>query len=76
MEHTISALIILIFIGISYVFSVNRREVCWQIVEWGLNVSTPKSSALTFVLALALAKPLFERLTVRRASPTGEGITL
>ena len=35
---------ILIFIGISYAFSVNRRAVCWRIVAWGLG--------LEFALAL------------------------
>ena len=47
MERAISALGILIFIGISYAFSVNRRPVCWR-VAWGLG--------LEFALALVILK--------------------
>ncbi|WP_375473258.1 NupC/NupG family nucleoside CNT transporter [uncultured Nostoc sp.] len=48
MERAISALGILIFIGISYIFSVNRRAVRWRIVAWGLG--------LEFVFALVILK--------------------
>ncbi|MEH2333349.1 NupC/NupG family nucleoside CNT transporter [Nostoc sp.] len=48
MEHAISALGILVFISISYAFSVNRRAVRWRIVTWGLG--------LEFVFALAILK--------------------
>ena len=48
MERAISALGILIFIGISYAFSVNRRAVRWRIVAWGLG--------LEFALALVILK--------------------
>lgn len=36
MERAISALGILVFLSISYAFSVNRRAVRWRIVAWGL----------------------------------------
>ncbi|MBN3908770.1 MAG: NupC/NupG family nucleoside CNT transporter [Nostoc sp. NMS1] len=48
MERAISALGILVFIGISYVFSVNRQAVRWRIVAWGLG--------LEFALALVILK--------------------
>ncbi|MGF1937960.1 MAG: NupC/NupG family nucleoside CNT transporter [Nostoc sp. ChiQUE02] len=48
MERAISALGILVFIGISYAFSVNRRAVRWRIVAWGLG--------LEFVFALVILK--------------------
>ncbi|MEH1769131.1 MAG: NupC/NupG family nucleoside CNT transporter [Nostoc sp.] len=48
MERTISALGILVFIGISYAFSVNRRAVRWRIVAWGLG--------LEFVFAILILK--------------------
>ncbi|BDI14316.1 nucleoside permease [Nostoc cf. commune SO-36] len=48
MERAISALGILVFIGISYAFSVNRRAVRWQIVAWGLG--------LEFAFALVILK--------------------
>ncbi|MEH1831492.1 MAG: NupC/NupG family nucleoside CNT transporter [Nostoc sp.] len=48
MERVISALGILVFIGISYAFSVNRRAVRWRIVAWGLG--------LEFAFALVILK--------------------
>lgn len=48
MERAISALGILVFIGISYAFSVNRQAVRWRIVGWGLG--------LEFALALVILK--------------------
>ncbi|MHC5766586.1 MAG: NupC/NupG family nucleoside CNT transporter [Nostoc sp.] len=48
MERAISALGILVFISISYAFSVNRRAVRWRIVVWGLG--------LEFVFALVIIK--------------------
>ncbi|MEH1914838.1 NupC/NupG family nucleoside CNT transporter [Nostoc sp.] len=48
MERAISALGMLVFIGISYAFSVNRRAVRWRIVAWGLG--------LEFVFALVILK--------------------
>ncbi|MDZ8260289.1 NupC/NupG family nucleoside CNT transporter [Nostoc sp. ChiQUE01b] len=48
MERIISALGILVFISISYAFSVNRRAVRWRIVAWGLG--------LEFVFALTILK--------------------
>ncbi|MCC5627234.1 NupC/NupG family nucleoside CNT transporter [Nostoc sphaeroides CHAB 2801] len=48
MERAISALGILVFIGISYVFSVNRRAVRWRVVAWGLGFE--------FALALVILK--------------------
>ncbi|MCC5602601.1 NupC/NupG family nucleoside CNT transporter [Nostoc favosum] len=48
MERAISALGILVFIGISYAFSVNRRAVRWRIVAWGLG--------LEFALAIVILK--------------------
>jgi CNT family concentrative nucleoside transporter len=48
MERAISALGILVFIGISYAFSVNRQAVRWRIVVWGLG--------LEFALALVILK--------------------
>lgn len=48
MERAISALGILVFIGISYTFSVNRQAVRWRIVAWGLG--------LEFALALVILK--------------------
>ncbi|MCC5626078.1 Na+ dependent nucleoside transporter N-terminal domain-containing protein, partial [Nostoc sp. CHAB 5715] len=48
MERAISALGILVFIGISYAFSVNRRAVRWRIVAWGLG--------LEFAFALVILK--------------------
>lgn len=48
MERAISALGILVFIGISYSFSVNRQAVRWRIVAWGLG--------LEFALAIVILK--------------------
>lgn len=48
MERAISALGILVFLGISYAFSINRRAVRWQTVAWGLG--------LEFVFALLILK--------------------
>ncbi|RCJ35626.1 nucleoside transporter NupC [Nostoc punctiforme NIES-2108] len=48
MERAISALGILVFLSISYAFSVNRRAVRWRIVVWGLG--------LEFVFALVIIK--------------------
>jgi concentrative nucleoside transporter, CNT family len=48
MERAISALGILVFLGISYAFSVNRQAVRWRIVAWGLG--------LEFALALVILK--------------------
>ncbi|MBD2562201.1 MULTISPECIES: NupC/NupG family nucleoside CNT transporter [Nostoc] len=48
MERAISALGILVFIGISYAFSVNRQAVRWRLVAWGLG--------LEFVFALVILK--------------------
>jgi concentrative nucleoside transporter, CNT family len=48
MERAISALGILVFLGISYAFSVNRQAVRWRIVAWGLG--------LEFILALVILK--------------------
>lgn len=48
MERAISALGILVFIGISYALSVNRHAVRWRTVAWGLG--------LEFVLALVILK--------------------
>ncbi|MFH7028550.1 MAG: NupC/NupG family nucleoside CNT transporter [Heteroscytonema crispum UTEX LB 1556] len=38
MERAISFLGILVFIGISYALSVNRRAIRWQTVAWGLGL--------------------------------------
>ncbi|WP_341528215.1 NupC/NupG family nucleoside CNT transporter [Nostoc sp. UHCC 0302] len=48
MERAISALGILVFIGISYAFSIQRNAVRWRTVVWGLG--------LEFVLALIILK--------------------
>lgn len=48
MERAISALSILVFIGISYALSVNRHAVRWRTVAWGLG--------LEFLLALVILK--------------------
>lgn len=48
MERLISALGILVFIGISYALSVNRQAVRWRTVAWGLGFE--------FVLALLILK--------------------
>ncbi|MBD2294123.1 NupC/NupG family nucleoside CNT transporter [Anabaena sphaerica FACHB-251] len=48
MERAISALGILVFIGISYALSVNRHAVRWRTVAWGLG--------LEFLLALVILK--------------------
>ena len=48
MERAISALGILVFIGISYTFSVNRQAVRWRLVGWGLG--------LEFALALVILR--------------------
>ncbi len=48
MERAISALGLLVFIGISYGFSINRRAVRWRTVAWGLG--------LEFVFALLILK--------------------
>ncbi|MDZ8096460.1 MAG: NupC/NupG family nucleoside CNT transporter [Nostoc sp. DedQUE05] len=48
MERAISALGILVFLCISYAFSVNRRAVRWRIVVWGLG--------LEFLFALVILK--------------------
>ncbi|MDZ8067723.1 MAG: NupC/NupG family nucleoside CNT transporter [Nostoc sp. DedQUE08] len=48
MERAISALGILVFLSISYAFSVNRRAVRWRIVVWGLG--------LEFLFALVILK--------------------
>ncbi|MBD2254223.1 NupC/NupG family nucleoside CNT transporter [Nostoc parmelioides] len=48
MERAISALGILVFIGISYAMSIRRDAVRWRTVAWGLG--------LEFVLALVILK--------------------
>ncbi|GAB1542333.1 NupC/NupG family nucleoside CNT transporter [Scytonema sp. NUACC21] len=48
MERAISALGLLVFMGVSYALSVNRRAVRWKTVAWGL--------ALEFVFALLILK--------------------
>jgi CNT family concentrative nucleoside transporter len=48
MERAISALGILVFIGISYAFSIQRNAVRWRTVVWGLG--------LEFVFALIILK--------------------
>lgn len=48
MERVISALGILVFIGISYAISVNRHAVRWRTIAWGLG--------LEFILALVILK--------------------
>lgn len=48
MERAISALGILVFIGISYAMSIQREAVRWRTVAWGL--------CLEFVLALIILK--------------------
>ncbi|MBH8563729.1 NupC/NupG family nucleoside CNT transporter [Nostoc sp. CENA67] len=48
MERAISALGILVFIGISYILSVDRQAVRWRTVVWGLG--------LEFVFALLILK--------------------
>jgi CNT family concentrative nucleoside transporter len=48
MERVISALGVLVFIGISYAISVNRHAVRWRTVAWGLG--------LEFLLALVILK--------------------
>ncbi|MBD2339594.1 NupC/NupG family nucleoside CNT transporter [Calothrix sp. FACHB-156] len=48
MERAISALGILVFIGISYALSVNRSAVRWRTVAWGLG--------LEFIFALLILK--------------------
>lgn len=48
MERAISALGILVFIGISYVLSVNRQAVRWRTIAWGLG--------LEFIFAIIILK--------------------
>lgn len=48
MEHAISALGLIVFIGMSYAFSINRCAVRWRTVAWGLG--------LEFVFALLILK--------------------
>lgn len=48
MERAISALGVLVFIGISYALSVNRRAVRWRTIAWGLG--------LEFAFALLILK--------------------
>jgi concentrative nucleoside transporter, CNT family len=48
MERFISLLGLLVFLGISYVFSVNRSAIRWQPVLWGV--------ALQFILALLIIR--------------------
>jgi CNT family concentrative nucleoside transporter len=48
MERLISALGLVIFIGVAYAFSVNRRAVRWQPVLWGI--------ALQLIFALFILK--------------------
>jgi len=48
MERAISVLGVLVFIGISYAFSVNRHAVRWRTVAWGLG--------LEFIFALLILK--------------------
>ncbi len=48
MERVISALGLLVFVGISYAFSINRHAVRWGTVAWGLG--------LEFVFALLILK--------------------
>ncbi|HUK11878.1 MAG TPA: NupC/NupG family nucleoside CNT transporter [Thermoanaerobaculaceae bacterium] len=38
MERAISALGLVVFIGLAYLFSVNRRAVRWRTVAWGLGL--------------------------------------
>lgn len=48
MERVISALGVLVFIGISYAISVNRHAVRWRTIAWGLG--------LEFLLAIVILK--------------------
>lgn len=48
MERAISALGVLVFIGISYALSVNRRAIRWRTIAWGLG--------LEFAFALLILK--------------------
>jgi CNT family concentrative nucleoside transporter len=48
MERVISALGLIVFLGISYAFSIRRRAVRWRTVAWGLG--------LEFILALLILK--------------------
>jgi len=48
MERAISALGILVFIGISYALSINRSAIRWRTIAWGLG--------LEFVFALLILK--------------------
>lgn len=48
MERLISALGLLVFIGLGYVLSVNRRAIRWQPVLWGI--------ALQLILAVLILR--------------------
>jgi CNT family concentrative nucleoside transporter len=48
MERVISALGLIVFLGISYAFSIRRHAVRWRTVAWGLG--------LEFILALLILK--------------------
>jgi concentrative nucleoside transporter, CNT family len=48
MEHAISFLGILVFIGLSYVLSVNRAAIKWRTIAWGMG--------LEFIFALLILK--------------------
>ncbi len=48
MERAISALVLVVFVGISYAFSINRRAIRWRLVLWGI--------ALQLIFALLILK--------------------
>lgn len=48
MERAISALGLVVFVGISYAFSINRRAIRWRLVLWGI--------ALQLIFALLILK--------------------
>lgn len=48
MERAISALGLVVFVGLSYAFSINRRAIKWRLVLWGI--------ALQLIFALLILK--------------------
>ena len=48
MERAISALGLVVFVGLSYAFSINRRAIKWRLLLWGI--------ALQLIFALSILK--------------------
>ena len=83
MEHWISALGLLVLMGIAYVFSVNRREIQFRTIVWGVGLQLLLAVTILgektisfggmFVLAFLVVLYVFEEELHKRAARGGSG---